>query len=157
MRSREGDVAKERAWFLDEIDGSFGDLGHNFVHYEARCDGATAIVGASLDFAVVGDFVGRVSNGPLAIDVNVGWHVERGRDAEVLVEAMIERAEREVFGVVYGVSCTEAEVPFAEAAGAVAVLLEEVGDGGTAVFDQVGGVAVEYSALKAAAPGVTAR
>lgn len=48
-------------------------------------------------------------------------------------------------------------MPFAEAAGAVAVFLEEAGEGGSAVFDQVGGVAIEDAAFEAAAPRVTAR
>ncbi len=153
----EGDVAEEGPWLLYEVDGSLGDFRHDFFHTEAGGDGAAAIVGSAFDFAVVGDFVGGLGCCAFAIEVEVGWHVEGGGDAEKFVEAVVERAEGEVFGEVDGVCCAEAEVPFAEAAGAVAVLLEEAGDGGAAVFYEVGGVAIKYSRFEAAAPGVTAR
>lgn len=92
MRRGQWDIAEKGAGFLDEVDSAFGDPGHDFFHQETRGDGAAAIVGASFDLAVVGNFIGRLGDGTFAIEVEVGWHVEGGGDTEVFVEAEVEGA-----------------------------------------------------------------
>ena len=63
----------------------------------------------------------------------------------------------DVFGLGAGASPVEAEVPFAEHGGGVAVRLEKRGDGGAAGFDERWTEALEYALFEATAPSVAAR
>jgi len=134
----QGNVAEIGAGFFDELDSAAGEAGEDFVHGEIGGDGAAAPVGA-------------------AFEVEIGGHVEGGGDAEVFVEAMVGGGGAQFVGVVDGFGGAEAEVPFAEAAGAVAGGAEQGSDGGPARFDEAGGFAVEDAIFEAGAPAVAAR
>lgn len=70
----------------------------------------------------------------------VGDHIEGGGDAEVFVKAFLVGAVRvggvEVDLALFVAGPFEAEVPFSDAGGFVAVALEDAGDGGAIVFDE---------------------
>ena len=70
--------------------------------------------------------------------VEVGWDVERGRDAEELVEAKVHRAGVQRQGEVDGFFGPKPQVPLANGGGAVARAGQKGGQGDALGIDQTG-------------------
>ena len=120
----------------------------------------------------------RQDHRSIVFDIAEGRHVERRRDAEVVVEAALDGAALNRASVIHLVAgarrrftvdrdCRHglalfvepghSEMPLAHAGGVVALALQERADGQTTAFDQRRIKAVEHAILKAGSPGVTTR
>ncbi len=119
-------------------------------------------------FSVVGE-----SDATVVAEEEVGRHVERGGDTEIMIESERSRAagERPVIAHLPDITerldlvaergaaidrPAESQVPLADAVGEVAVLAEHLGHGDGAGFDQGGGVPAQDSPLKSRSPCVAA-
>lgn len=142
MRRGEGDVGEEGGrgvLLLDVVDGLLGEDGQGVYGFEVFRGRA---------FAVEAFDGGAFADESVVLHVDVRGDVEGGGDAVEVVEAEVDGASGdasvpvdigEAFGgefLVVDGGEAEAEVPFADAGGVVAGLLEEVGYGEAVLFDE---------------------
>ena len=159
VRAGQGHVEEERFFslclLLDISRGLFGEHGKHIHGFEVGMSRAHAE-----EFFLGGAFADKT----LVLNPDVGWHVERGGDAVVVVKA---DGIGPVFDLplpvgVFGNGTqtirrgeVHAKVPFAEHAGGVAVLLQHGGNGLPAGFNHGRGETAENTCLLFAAPVVT--
>ena len=127
------------------------------VHLEIRADRTAA---PKFGHGTVGNRRGGDGGGTILVEPDIGRHIEGGADAEKPIETSRGGTGGEGLGEVdilergTVADPIQAEVPFAEDGGGVAMLLEKGGDRETAGLDERGVVALEDALFELPAPRV---
>src|SRR5260370_34759732 len=107
-------------------------------------------------FLAAGSLSSGLFHGAVVFDVEVGLHIERRGDSEVVVEAVVARSGCEPLSVVGLFGTAQSKMPLANTGGVVAALAEHGGGGETGLVNQVRPKFPKHSPLPARTPAGTA-
>ncbi|OPZ84984.1 MAG: hypothetical protein BWY76_01617 [bacterium ADurb.Bin429] len=157
VRRGQREIEKER--FLrvrfDEANRPVSQRRQHVRMREIRRDGPAAIEG--LAFTLLADAVGQRGDA-VVFDVDIGRHVQRGADAEILVEATVAWAAGDGLRKIHilrrltGTRPLPPQVPLAKAAGGVALVAQEGGGRHAPLFNERRAVAPQHAPFQAGAP-----
>src|SRR6185312_4564747 len=88
----------------------------------------------------------------IVLKVEIGRHIDRGRNPEVIIESMVEGAGMKRLGVIGSSAVSKAKMPFPYAGSVVAFRLEHGRNRHPSLFDEIGRLAPEHTLFQLGAP-----
>ena len=161
MRSRHRVIEEERLLrscgpLFEDRDCLIRKSRQNLGHLEAGRDGAGPVEHSSR-FGLAAGLRRRFLHRVVVLEVEIRVHVQRGRNAEVVVEAVVCRIRMERLAVIGFLIAPQSQMPFPYTGRVVSLLLQHARHGEPVVFNQVRRIAPQHALLQSGSPAIPAR